>query len=1095
MENYTIGLDLGVSSVGWSIFNNDTGKVEKAGVRLFNQSAGAAKRREMRNLRRLLKRRKNRVNDMLMLFKNIGFPTKNIPDEKLIEKRVKGIKEKISKQDIVNILCYLAANRGYIPYNDDSDKVKIVDLQGKLPCEYYYELYKNNGKYRGLNLIVKNKDNIDEIKKLLKVQSKFHPQITNDFIDEAVKIISRKREFWEGPGGINQLTGEINQLTPYGRFKTIEDVEEYFENKRKNPEYEKYLYEELIRNCEICITEKVAPKFNYYAEYFNFINDFINISFNQIEDIDNQQYIKKSGDIYKLNKEGLEFIKKYILGSQNINVNIEKMFKETIGTNLENVIGMRSKDKNDKPKLSTFSNFLYINYQFEKGINTTLEWLKDIDLYNRVIYHLTVAPGGIEAVKMIKNDPKIKYSFTEDDFKLLEEIKNKKGTDLKYHSLSETVLKRAIEDMLKYEMNFMQVRKKLDYDKDAREYFIENYTNSEDKLFPEIQTKFVDDLIASPQVKKTLRQTIKIINAIINEKKSFPKYIAIESTKELNSKERKKKLIAEQKINEQLRKEAKQIIIDNFGEEKVTNKNIEKVMLYQETNGHCIYCNKPISLNDVIFEKIQVEHILNYSDSFDDSYDNKTLACINCNSNKGNKTPYYFLFPKGQFDSFKEKVEKLKISSKKKENLTFTGDISKYMAKFINRNLRDTAYATTELVKQINLYNYYLEKNYSGIRINTISISGQVTSKLRDKYGLEKDRNAGNLHHAVDASIIAAITNTEIGKMIIEMQNDSKFWKKYKVKAQNISKALLNVNLDKSITSIKNLKEDSINISWQVIKKPPGGLFNAKLYKIIEKENQTYKIEQIRNIYELINDNKDNKKLMDTLFNENDNSKTLLCYDNDRQLFNHLKDIYVKYKSEKGNPFVNYAREIYNLSEEEFDYNKYGIRVPSKRGNGPIIKRLRYYTKTSNPYFINKKNINMKKQNKIAYYSLAQFCTEVYADLENKKFIFLPIFLVSVDLKNNTLNRNDKYYKDNYQKYIGERKVKYLISLYNGDYIEVVKKNNEIIKGFYSSFDVHEDRVAFKNSKKYFREGDKQLTVYSVDILGNKYKRLTYSAY
>ena len=131
-------------------------------------------------------------------------------------------------------------------------------------------------------------------------------------------------------------------------------------------------------------------------------------------------------------------------------------------------------------------------------------------------------------------------------------------------------------------------------------------------------------------------------------------------------------------------------------------------MLYQETNGHCIYCNKPISLNDVIFEKIQVEHILNYSDSFDDSYDNKTLACINCNSNKGNKTPYYFLFPKGQFDSFKEKVEKLKISSKKKENLTFTGDISKYMAKFINRNLRDTAYATTELVKQINLYNYYL---------------------------------------------------------------------------------------------------------------------------------------------------------------------------------------------------------------------------------------------------------------------------------------------------------------------------------------------------------------------------------------------------
>lgn len=98
----------------------------------------------------------------------INFPTNRTVDEKLIEKRYLGINQRIEKQDISNIIFFFMTHRGYIPFNDE--EVNIVDLNGLLPCEYYYKLYQQNIKYRGMNLTVSNQDNINEIQRLLKTQ-------------------------------------------------------------------------------------------------------------------------------------------------------------------------------------------------------------------------------------------------------------------------------------------------------------------------------------------------------------------------------------------------------------------------------------------------------------------------------------------------------------------------------------------------------------------------------------------------------------------------------------------------------------------------------------------------------------------------------------------------------------------------------------------------------------------------------------------------------------------------------------------------------------------------------------------------------------
>ena len=170
MKKYIIGLHLGINNVGWSVVDAQTNKIKYLGVKQFETSDSAKDRRTQRNTRRRLKRRETRKTDILKILSNINFPNNLTIDTMLIETRCKGINEQISKQDITNILCYMATHRGYIPFGDG--EVSFVDLDGKYPCEYYYEMFKSstNNKYRALRNTVKNEENINEVKKCLKLK-------------------------------------------------------------------------------------------------------------------------------------------------------------------------------------------------------------------------------------------------------------------------------------------------------------------------------------------------------------------------------------------------------------------------------------------------------------------------------------------------------------------------------------------------------------------------------------------------------------------------------------------------------------------------------------------------------------------------------------------------------------------------------------------------------------------------------------------------------------------------------------------------------------------------------------------------------------
>lgn len=1081
-ENYVIGLDLGVNNVGWSIVNLDQKKIEKCGVRLFNPSDDAKNRRGARSVRRRLRRQRNRVNDALKLFRSIGFDEQPCVDTKLLSKRIKGLNERISKQDIVNIIKYFMSHRGYISFDDE--EVNFVDLKGEYPCVYYQQLLNDKGKIRAQNETVKTIDLKRELTDILNNQLKYYPEL-NKINDDLINIFCRKREFWEGPGS-------ETSLTPFGRFKSENDVIDYQQNKKINPSYEKYLFEELIGKCNVLyLNEKCAPISNIYAQQFNLINDFTNITFTDINDTLNISLFREVENGYKLSDIGLQAIIDYCFNC-DFNLKIDKMFKELFNLSTNNATGYRQ-NKNKKIEMSTLDAYRSIMRVVKKYGYVKPEWLNDFQLYNILMYYINVVPSSIMLVDMLSKDKRFKQYVNNESVDLIKKIYGVIKTKYSgYHSLSEKALIKSINDMLATGLNYQQVRKKFNYDKAFKEECAKSYISANGKV--KLSNKFIDDLIASPQVKKTLRQAIKVINAIMDEKKAIPYCISIESEKEVNGKDRIKEINAEQKIQEGLRKKAIGLIETNGY--KVSEQLITKVMLYEEINGYCPYCNtQQISLKDVLDSRIQIEHILPLSQSADDSYNNKTLSCIVCNQAKKNKTPYDWK-KSGDYDDFKSRIINNKnFSDAKKANFLFEEDLDKYSIRFINRNLRDTAYATKELVNQIKMFNYYLDDKYDKT-IKTLSTPGQITHKIRENYNLVKDRDIGKFHHAVDASIVASIADTNIGKVIINSQNNDKYWindKTYRIdndKKVSLANYLKSVKLDAYFDDIKNIdSDDKIYISSQVIKSAQGQLSDANISKFINIDNKLYKVSQINNIYE------EDTKQLEEYFEDDSKKVHLMIRDNNPQLYNKLKAIFNEYKDKKGNPFKNYCFDRNSCDDfqelKDFNYLKHGIRA-SDNPKSPMVLKLRYYSTINNPYFINKISINKKDNTLLGLDSLKQYCTEIYYDIDHNKFAFLPVYSVSVDLNNKRINKEDAYYKKLKDIYLKNANVKYITVVFNGNYMEIIKSNGIVVNGIYQYFHKTNNKLLLKNGNA-LTSSDKSFTIYDVDILGNRKERLTYS--
>ena len=276
------------------------------------------------------------------------------------------------------------------------------------------------------------------------------------------------------------------------------------------------------------------------------------------------------------------------------------------------------------------------------------------------------------------------------------------------------------------------------------------------------------DIPRNPVVLRALNQTRKVINALIKTYGS-PHSIHIEMARELSKPfdERRKIQTAQEEYRERNDKD-RLAFANQFGiMGRIDGRDFEKYQLYREQQGKCAYSTQALDLHQ-LFEMgyAEIDHVLPYSRSFDDSKNNRVLVHARENRNKGNRTPYEYLDGKNdspQWREFVAFVNSNKAYRQAKRNRLLKKDFDEKDAKdFSERNLNDTRYIGRFLKNYIE---QHLQLHTDSSAKRCVVVSGQLTSFLRQRWGLNKIRSESDRHHAMDAVVIACCSHSMVKRL------------------------------------------------------------------------------------------------------------------------------------------------------------------------------------------------------------------------------------------------------------------------------------------------------------------------------------------
>ena len=267
--------------------------------------------------------------------------------------------------------------------------------------------------------------------------------------------------------------------------------------------------------------------------------------------------------------------------------------------------------------------------------------------------------------------------------------------------------------------------------------------------------------LPNPIVQKALHELRRLINAIIAEY-GKPDAIRVEMARdlEMNTK-RYQDFIKQQgkntKANDEAEEKYKQQsqLSPHLKLSKYPSKTDKlKYRLWQDQKQLCAYSGKTINLSELFSAAIEVDHILPYSESLDDSYMNKVVCYAAENRNKGQKTPVdAFSGNSDKWNQITQAINRWDRSLKAKKTRFFTTAAELQKRDFINSQLNDTRYISREAQT-------YLAQLGADISVS----KGITTAWLRHQWGLNdligetnKKERTDHRHHAIDAVVIACV--------------------------------------------------------------------------------------------------------------------------------------------------------------------------------------------------------------------------------------------------------------------------------------------------------------------------------------------------
>ncbi|MBE7492494.1 MAG: type II CRISPR RNA-guided endonuclease Cas9 [Planctomycetes bacterium] len=281
--------------------------------------------------------------------------------------------------------------------------------------------------------------------------------------------------------------------------------------------------------------------------------------------------------------------------------------------------------------------------------------------------------------------------------------------------------------------------------------------------------------LRNPVVHRALTELRRVVNAIVR-RHGKPFMIRIELAREMkkSAKQREAILIANKKREKERRKAAERIVEKRLTDAKnpddVKPWDIEKVLLFDECGGICPYTGRQIDFRDLFSGGVDVEHIIPYSRSLDNSFQNKTLCLAEENRNvKKRQTPWQAYAHTARWQEILDRVERMKNPAKLERFQLDDNGLEKFLNDFTSAQLVNTAYASRLALDYLGtLYGLPPGKSHVADESGRQKIqvcNGRLTSLFRAAWGLnailndgdEKKRN-DHRHHAVDAVCIGVTT-------------------------------------------------------------------------------------------------------------------------------------------------------------------------------------------------------------------------------------------------------------------------------------------------------------------------------------------------
>ena len=755
MLAYGIGLDIGISSVGWATVALDQDDhpygIIGMGSRIFtsaeNPKTGAslaAPRREARGARRRLRRhrhRNERIRNLLVQSNTISQDQLthlfdgNLQD--IYALRVKALDNLVSNTEFARILIHIAQRRGFrsnrksAASKEDGQLLQAVNANRALMESKGYRtvaelLLKDNSfseckrNHGGRYLSTVGREMIeDEVHKIFSAQRNMQNQIATESLEaEYTEILLSQRSFDEGPGSNSPYAGDqINRMIGKCQFETDEQ-----------------------RSAKAC----------YSFEYFTLLSAINHIRLNE------------DGHSSPLSNEQRKTIIE--LAHQKADMNYS-VIRTALGIpdscTFNTVTYQKDKTQEESEKKAKF-NYL-------KAYHTMRKAFDKLSKNYFLTFSLNQRNQLGEILSKYKTSGKIRPTlknagFSDEEIDIAEEM-----SFSKYGHLSVKACEKIIP-YLENGDNYNDACEKAGYD------FRSHAGNEKSRLLPPLDSD-AKNVLTSPVVLRALSQSIKVVNAIIRERVCSPTFINVELAREMAKDFSERNAIKkENDLNHAENDRRMERIKNEFQRNNPSGLDLVKLRLFEEQQEISPYSQKKIERSR-LFETgyVEVDHIIPYSDSFDDSYSNKVLVFTSENRDKGNRTPLQYL-EKEQAEKFRVWVNSSVTNPRKRENLLKEKVTQEDREKFKERNLTDTKTASKFLMNYIRDNLEFAPFNVSRQK-HVNAVNGRITSFIRKRWGITKVRANGDLHHAVDALVISCITD----KLI---QDVTRYYKYHEIRYQ-----------------------------------------------------------------------------------------------------------------------------------------------------------------------------------------------------------------------------------------------------------------------------------------------------------------------